>query len=152
MPKSRLTKFVQRVIHSNEDASPSFSAIPPNNSGNFALPHQGPSSRHVAIQEPFESVVHIDIPPPPTAPQEKAPTVLLPRLSRHSRRKLAAARRWNTEVLPALIKPFMAYERMTQSGSVALSENGVEHYLCNCLRRQPLSITCVYLDRQFNLI
>jgi hypothetical protein len=46
----------------------------------------------------------------------------------------------------------MEYERNTRSGSVSLPfSNGVNHFLCNCLRRQQLPILCIYFDRKSDI-
>jgi hypothetical protein len=76
MPKSKLTIFATCIICSNTDALPSFFAPP-------GISPMGNSTHWHQSQEPFESIMHIDI-PPPAAPQAKAPTILLPQLSQHA--------------------------------------------------------------------
>jgi len=146
-----LAKLAKRLILKKQNVPEDAPARSPNFSFHIASHSQRFRSKSVQFQEPFENVIHIDIPRPPPELESKAPNILStlsPRQSRHVRRKLAAARRWNIEVLPSLIQPYMAYIRMTQSGSVPLTfENGVEHFLCNC-PKHALLITCIYLDRQ----
>jgi hypothetical protein len=63
-----------------------------------------PGSLNVQFEEPFESIIHIDIPhPPPEVEESRPPMVLSPHQSQHAQHRLAAARQWNMEVLPALI-------------------------------------------------
>jgi hypothetical protein len=148
MPKNSLLRIAGQVIRNNNVADSSGSQT---TSTNWGLIAQRSSDMRARFEEPFESVIHIDIPRPPpeleNAPA-KIPSVLSPRLSRHAQRKYAAARRWNTEVLPALIEPFMAYEKKAKS-NLSSSDNGGEHYLCNCTQKHVLFIICVYLDREF---
>jgi len=150
MPKNSLSRLAGRVIR-NKNVAVDSSESQATSFVNWAQSAQHSSGVHARFEEPFESVIHIDIPHPPpeleNAP-DKVPNILSPRLSRHARRRYAAARRWNIEVLPALIEPFMAYERRAQS-DLSSSDNGVEHHLCNCSQKNTLFIVCVYLDREF---
>jgi hypothetical protein len=142
MTKNSISRLAHRVLRNNDDSQPDSSLL----RDPVAL-SQEPRS-HVQFKLPPENIP-LEIPRPPSPLETKAPNVLLPRLSRHARRKLAAARRWNNEVLPSLIQPFMEYERITHSGSVPLpSANGNDHFLCDCLQKQQLLILCTYFDRK----
>ena len=139
MTKSNLTRFAHRVLHKNDNSQPGSSLRNP----------MAPFEESCAQFKSAPENIHLEIPRPLSSLETKAPNVLSPRQSRHARRKLAAARRWNNEVLPSLIQPFMEYERNTHSGSAPLPfANGVNHFLCKCLRRQQLLILCVYFDRK----
>jgi hypothetical protein len=150
MPQSGISRLANRIVQNKNDASKD-SLVRPSPKSSGINRHSG--IPRVQFEEPFESIMHIEIPrPPPEIEASKPPSILSPRQSRHARRKLAAARRWNTEVLPALIQPYMGYERMLQSGSLALSSGkGTDHFLCGCTK-QLLLITCVYLDRMLESV
>jgi hypothetical protein len=69
------------------------------------------------------------------------------RQSRHSRRRYGAAHRWNADVLPSLIRPYMALRAATNSGRDHIPAP-TETTLCSCGEHNVrLEITCVYLKR-----
>ena len=150
MPQTGISRLARRIVQNNNDVCTD-SLVHPSSGSSGIKRHSG--TPRVQFEEPFESIMHIEIPrPPPEVESSRPPSILSPRQSRHARRRLAAARRWNTEVLPALIQPYMAYERMLQSGSLTLpSGNGTDHFLCDCIK-QLLPITCVYLDRMLESV
>ncbi|KAF9503945.1 hypothetical protein BS47DRAFT_1309035 [Hydnum rufescens UP504] len=67
------------------------------------------------------------------------------KLSRHVRRRAAAAQRWNRDVIPGLIRPYMEHMRESQRGQLPTSP--VPH-TCSCdgvgVMKQ---VTAVYMDR-----
>lgn len=68
------------------------------------------------------------------------------KLSRHARRRSAAARRWDRDVIPALIRPYMEYMRQSQRGRSHADPPPIE---CSCNGHGVLKqVTAVYMDRK----
>jgi CxC1 like cysteine cluster associated with KDZ transposases len=68
------------------------------------------------------------------------------KLSRHARRRSAAARRWDRDVIPALIRPYMEYMHLSQRGQSRTDPPPIE---CSCNCRGVLKqVTAVYMDRK----
>jgi len=63
--------------------------------------------------------------------------------SRHAQRKYAQARRWDDDVLPSLIRPFMTFQRERNTGGGV----GPTRELCACLEsHRLLKIVCVHME------
>jgi hypothetical protein len=109
MPQTSISRLASWVVQNKKNVGADFLV----DSLKSSRVNYCPGSPHVQFEEPFESIMHIDIPRPPLEVKEsRPPTILSPRQSRHARCKLAAAQQWNMEVLPALIQPYLAYEQM----------------------------------------
>lgn len=68
------------------------------------------------------------------------------KLSRHARRRSAAARRWDCDVIPALIRPYMEYMHRSQRGQSRTDPPPIE---CSCNGHGVLKqVTAVYMDRK----
>lgn len=66
-------------------------------------------------------------------------------LSRHARRRAAAARRWDHEIIPSLIRPYMEYIRRSKWGQSHIDHVSVE---CSCGGPAVFKVvTTVYMDR-----
>jgi Kyakuja-Dileera-Zisupton transposase/CxC1 like cysteine cluster associated with KDZ transposases len=67
------------------------------------------------------------------------------RRSRHARRKHAQAYRWNTTVLPALIRPYMKFRREQRCPRVSEEPSEAD---CKCgSRHHMLGVICVHMER-----
>ena len=69
------------------------------------------------------------------------------RVSRHARRRAAAAQRWDRDVIPALVRPYMKYMCQSQRGQSCPDPLPFE---CSCNGRGVLKqVTAVYMDRKY---
>lgn len=70
------------------------------------------------------------------------------KLSRHARRRAAAALRWDRDVIPSLIRPYMEYMRKSRQGELP---PGPASNVCSCNGHGVLKqVTAVYMDREYN--
>jgi hypothetical protein len=68
------------------------------------------------------------------------------KLSRHVRRRSAAARRWDRDIIPSLIRPYMEYMRRSQRGQSRMDPPPTK---CSCNGHGVLKqVTAVYMDRK----
>jgi hypothetical protein len=68
-------------------------------------------------------------------------------LSRHARRRAAAARKWDHEIIPSLIRPYMAYIRQSKWGQSPIDPPSFE---CSCGGPVVCKVvTTVYMDRKY---
>jgi hypothetical protein len=80
--------------------------------------------------------------PPPSA---NIVRVMDDRRSRHARRKHAQEYRWNTTVLPSIIRPYMKYRREQRCPPVS---EGLSEVVCKCgSRHHALGVICVHMER-----
>lgn len=103
-----------------------------------------PSNNLIHLTD-MEIPIHVTYPPNAAANDTLR---IANKLSRHARRQLSCARRWGTDVLPHLIRPYMQYIRLSDAGHVS-TMLGSEPVICKCsgdvVKR---NVTCVYMDRE----
>jgi hypothetical protein len=69
------------------------------------------------------------------------------KLSRHARRRAAAANRWDRDVIPALIRPYMEYMRKSERGQAHIDPPSTQ---CSCSGRGiSKQVTAVHMDRTY---
>ncbi|KAF9506331.1 hypothetical protein BS47DRAFT_1399576 [Hydnum rufescens UP504] len=77
--------------------------------------------------------------------------ILKDRRSRHARRKHAQAYRWNNDVLPSLLRPFMKVMRERFSKSASSTPGNPA--MCTCGKKlRSLKVLCVSMERLENIV
>ncbi|KAF9516236.1 hypothetical protein BS47DRAFT_1292566 [Hydnum rufescens UP504] len=77
--------------------------------------------------------------------------ILKDRRSRHARRKHAQAYRWNNDVLPSLLRPFMKV--MQERFSKSASSTPGNPAMCTCGKKlRSLKVLCVSMERLENIV
>jgi hypothetical protein len=122
----------------------------------YAPEEHSPSAKSPPVLDPFDSQnttasdfvtqEYLDVQyEPMNIPVSSNIQVIDDRRSRHARRKHAQAYRWNTTVLPSLIRPYMKFQR--QRSSLHRPEEPAQS-VCRCgSRHYSLGVVCVHMER-----